>query len=1087
MPKQIWKIDQFHGGLSSSSDPRDIAPSELSAATDVMVDELGRLRMMGGTASHESSNSITSTSNPGFSIEPGYGLFYWRHDRVAGNTGTGGNYIQGIHDGDDNQDGTENNPMVDASGNFYPDSLIGAKITCIPLSGVPNGSGIITSNTGTTVSCAGGLTGGAENDWDDGDYYLITEFPETGNDYFAMADSGNANIDIYGKRLNNWGLSQITLGSTGGIKAVYYYADGALRISDANFGATNETMWYGYIHRWFWGNGTSGLTGNGGHINGFLASRWSTSHASIRKLELSDVFGPNITAGRSANPVRIQVIGANKIHSTVSSSGTISENADSISTHVDWGNQANRIDRYGSLDPDYTKFCEIGDKIQVTRSDVPANEIILTVKAVASTYIDVEETTDMSDVSDAIQITNLSRSSLFDPINPGFEFAMSTLYDDAKQESALSKYKLTGTQASGSDSATIMTNNGGDFQDNNDDFNGWRIKNITDGSSGLIIDSTTNTATVDDLTGGDDNSWDAGDVWEISIMTPMHIIQTATTPFRGFQSINLAIEVATGSTYSTNSFAFLYPRVSGFRIYMRRENTSDWFLQSEVDISEGHKTVTGDYNSWGTGAGNVESGYTKSFSGAIDIFREVETYESMTGYSADVTSVGLEGAGAGFKTAVISNRVAYVGNVQFRDELGNLEVHSDAILKSDVGKFDSFILERRLETSIRDGDEVVSLEEYADRLLIFKKHKMQLLNISQEVEFLEETFMHKGVMHPTSTCKTDYGIAWVNTKGVFLYDGQKVSNLFEKEGRRIIKESEWFVGGTSDGWIDSSDTPMIGYLPKKRQLIIKQDINSNGTGDNDIYLFDMVTQSWVIGVNKFPTWTPDSGNEGTNFIVDWNEDLVMAYEQGGNDFIVKWSDENKLLESGTTTGNVYYALQDSGQNFLTTLLPGNIVYNTTDAYTLDWINEIVVSDTQVELEASNVFDTSENYKFYTSRLSNDFLFITKDFDFGQPGQRKKIYKVYITYQSGNNTTNIQVDYDVNGGTSFPYDFADGTNFTSTELAAANGWQVAELKPDTPSEANNIKSFRLRFATDGLVTPDFEINDISIIYRIKTIK
>ena len=141
----------------------------------------------------------------------------------------------------------------------------------------------------------------------------------------------------------------------------------------------------------------------------------------------------------------------------------------------------------------------------------------------------------------------------------------------------------------------------------------------------------------------------------------------------------------------------------------------------------------------------------------------------------------------------------------------------------------------------------------------------------------------------------------------------------------------------------------------------------------------------------------------------------------------------------------------------------------------------------MELEASNVFDTSENYKFYTSRLSNDFLFITKDFDFGQPGQRKKIYKVYITYQSGNNTTNIQVDYDVNGGTSFPYDFADGTNFTSTELAAANGWQVAELKPDTPSEANNIKSFRLRFATDGLVTPDFEINDISIIYRIKTIK
>ncbi len=29
MPKQIFKIDQFHGGLSTNSDPRDIAENEL--------------------------------------------------------------------------------------------------------------------------------------------------------------------------------------------------------------------------------------------------------------------------------------------------------------------------------------------------------------------------------------------------------------------------------------------------------------------------------------------------------------------------------------------------------------------------------------------------------------------------------------------------------------------------------------------------------------------------------------------------------------------------------------------------------------------------------------------------------------------------------------------------------------------------------------------------------------------------------------------------------------------------------------------------------------------------------------------------
>ena len=53
-----------------------------------------------------------------------------------------------------------------------------------------------------------------------------------------------------------------------------------------------------------------------------------------------------------------------------------------------------------------------------------------------------------------------------------------------------------------------------------------------------------------------------------------------------------------------------------------------------------------------------------------------------------------------------------------------------------------------------------------------------------------------------------------------------------------------------------------------------------------------------------------------------------------------------------------------------------------------------------------------------------------------------------------------------------------------ELPAANGWQTAELVPDTLSEASNIKSFRLRFATDGTVPAGFEINDVSIVYRLK---
>jgi hypothetical protein len=343
---------------------------------------------------------------------------------------------------------------------------------------------------------------------------------------------------------------------------------------------------------------------------------------------------------------------------------------------------------------------------------------------------------------------------------------------------------------------------------------------------------------------------------------------------------------------------------------------------------------------------------------------------------------------------------------------------------------------------------------------------MHLINVSQELEFLEDTFVHKGVYHPAATCKTDFGIAWVNKLGCYLYDGQKVTNLLEKGGRQIIKESNWasFI----------TDNSIIGYIPNKRQLIVLKDCTGNtvltgsidvtganvnvpGTGTKfltelsvggrilvtgeariidsitddttatvsaawgsdlandtspervppgDVYLYDMVTQSWVEGDSKFT----DSQIQ-TNFITDWDNDLVHAHTSDTGT-VVKWDD--------------------------------------------------------------------------TSDTSGNLSVITKDIDFGQPGVRKKIYRVYVTYKSGA-TTNVQVGYDVDGGTTFPYDFADGTNFTTTELDNASGWQVAELKPDVSSEANNIKSFRLRFATDGTVPAGFEINDMSIVYRLKNVR
>jgi len=316
-----------------------------------------------------------------------------------------------------------------------------------------------------------------------------------------------------------------------------------------------------------------------------------------------------------------------------------------------------------------------------------------------------------------------------------------------------------------------------------------------------------------------------------------------------------------------------------------------------------------------------------------------------------------------------------------------------------------FTFERRLEVSVRDGDEIVKLEEYADRILEFKKNKMSLINISQELEFLEDTFVHKGVSHPAAVCKTDFGIAWVNKLGCYLYDGQKVTNLLEKGGRQIIKESEWATF--------TANEPMIGYIPKKRQLIVVDDITTNG--DGSIFLYDMVTQSWVKGA----AGTFNDQNK-TNLITDWDGELVYSHTSGT---MLQWDD--------------------------------------------------------------------------SSDSSRDISLMTKDIDFGQPAIRKKVYRVYLTFRG--DACNVDVHYGVDGLTpALTFNnITSGTDGSTTGSgsndkcipydAGTTDWLKAELKPS--ASVNNISSFRLKISGDGsdAIASDFEINDISIVYRLKNIK
>ena len=984
MPKQTYKIQQFHGGLNSDADPRDLREGQSPNLVDCAVDSVGRLKLMGAT--------------------------------------------------------TE----VDGSGNSF---------THTPLTTKNRGLFVISSDRQ--------LDGGS------GDETIIFSY-----------DSGDDKVDA--KDSEGWDADVISPG--GAIDPVYYAADGVVRVADKAF--SQSTRWFGYITD----ERFNGINGDSGAIGWYDANQ-SISAPTVGKCLISTPFqgtdtnGVNSTANQyigevidgsaaqsSTSVANPQVAEGNAVNLRVGVQyntlllNTASDilvaggsEADSKNSPYSFADNNLRITgstgtaalsnatdtgiadgilpsdsqswaipffitsgrQYNDLDKIRIKLGSSTDNYQwhINRDEITADcwNFIVCAKgtndAIEGTpddwgevfgywnvIVDRRSTGYIVDDGPTWQMG----SPMFIPVAPdgfptgAYTFHYTWLYDaENKQESLPYQFGDIDTTYSGEhdagDHATVMTDSGESFIQ--DQLIGRLIKNTTDGSEGVITDNTSTTVTVGALLYGSDNSWDTSgdDDYEIP---PVNVNKLAIVRSPCLLNFDVYTIPKPGGTYGINK------RISGARLYWKSEDNDNYFLIGELDfIDKGFKWVQeADIVAYSMENTNNTSGDLLGNTALVrgispDSVNTIDTFKNINGYSSETKSLDAQ-----FKTAVIQGRRIYIGNIK-----QDGKTHPDRILKSQVNRFDTFPQGMGvIDVAIKDGENIVKLEAFADRILEFKENSLYVINISDNIEFLEDTYRNKGCSYDYHVVRTDQGIAWFNIHGVYLYDGKQVHNLLEKGGIRIINETDWeaFITDGVDGSADDADmgSAQIGYIPKKRQILIKNE-------NNDVYLYDFILRAWTSGLSRV-----SETSHMTNFALSADQDLFY-------------------IDSNDTDINTW---QTSPQS------------------------------------------------------STGFLYKTPDIDFGEPGVRKKVYKVYVTYKSGA-TTNVQVDYDVNGGTTFPYDFANGTNFASNELASASGWQVAELKPDTSSESNNIKSFQLRFATDGTVPSGFEINDITIVYRMKNIK
>jgi len=273
-------------------------------------------------------------------------------------------------------------------------------------------------------------------------------------------------------------------------------------------------------------------------------------------------------------------------------------------------------------------------------------------------------------------------------------------------------------------------------------------------------------------------------------------------------------------------------RITGGRIYWRDSTTKGkWELLADISLIHGCRTsLDEEYKGWASK--QVSSKVCTVSIGAHNL----DTFETLNGYSSDVDFNHIGEAGLGYKTSVVANRRKFIASVKTKSEVTGLSIHNaDRIMYSEINKFDTFVPRNFIDIGINDGESFIKVESFADRLLAFKEKTLYIINIGSGSDtqwFLESEHKNMGVEFHAATVKTDFGVAWVNKNGLFFYDGSKIINLQTK-----ILESEW------SGFVNA-DT-MIGYEPTHKHLVVIRDADNESSDNGDAYVYSFITNSFV--------------------------------------------------------------------------------------------------------------------------------------------------------------------------------------------------------------------------------------------------
>ena len=284
----------------------------------------------------------------------------------------------------------------------------------------------------------------------------------------------------------------------------------------------------------------------------------------------------------------------------------------------------------------------------------------------------------------------------------------------------------------------------------------------------------------------------------------------------------------TRSTSPTNK------RIKGGRIYIKKKDSNDlWTLFLDMDFERGVRKDIGDefvvWTNGGSGSNWVNTSGIEIKGPSID------TYESINGFSPDVGHLSFgEAGGLFYKSATVCNMRVFVSHVNYYTPVGGAETKlmPDRILYTPIGKYDTFPPNQFIDIGINDGEDFTALESFGTKLLAFKGSTLYIIDVTSPDDtgwFLESTHKGIGVDKQSAVVRTEFGICWANTNGVYLWSpSQGITKLSVKLDKDFAP-------------LSTVTNPVVGFYPPKSQLLIVH----NCSAESDMLVFDFNTKSFT--------------------------------------------------------------------------------------------------------------------------------------------------------------------------------------------------------------------------------------------------